>query len=72
MTGLGGGGAVEALVLQPPQPHVVAHDVQHPHHLAEDQHPAGDEGIQYMISGSLSMSGTYTTWLKIAPCWIPC
>ena len=21
------------------QPHVVAHDVQHAHHLAEDQHP---------------------------------
>ena len=60
VAGLGRGGAVQALVLQPPQPHVVAHNVQHPHHLAEDQHPAGDVDIQYMILGPISIPGTYT------------
>ena len=37
----GGRGAVEALVLEAAQAHVIADDVQHAHHLAEDQHPAG-------------------------------
>ena len=36
----GGRGAVEALVLEAAQAHVVADDVQHAHHLAEDQHAA--------------------------------
>ena len=36
----GGRGAVQALVLEAAQAHVVADDVQHAHHLAEDQHPA--------------------------------
>ena len=33
---LGRDGAVEPLVLVPAQGHVVAHDVEHAHHLAED------------------------------------
>ena len=35
-----GRGAVQALVLEAAQAHVVTDDVQHAHHLAEDQHPA--------------------------------
>lgn len=35
-----GRGAVQALVLEAAQAHVVADDVQHAHHLAEHQHPA--------------------------------
>ena len=34
------GGAIQALMLEAAQAHVVADDVQHAHHLAEYQHPA--------------------------------
>ena len=40
MTGSRGGGAVQALMLEASQAHVVADYIQHPHHLTEDQHPA--------------------------------
>ena len=40
MSGLRRGRAVQALVLEAAHAHVVADDVQHPHHLAEEQHPA--------------------------------
>ena len=36
MARAGGRGAVQALVLEAAQAHVVADDVQHAHHLAED------------------------------------
>ena len=38
-----GRGAIQSLVLVTAQAHVVTDDVQHPHHLAEDQHPAGSK-----------------------------
>ena len=38
-----GRGAIQSLVLVTTQPHVVTDDVQHPHHLAEYQHPAGSK-----------------------------
>jgi len=40
VAGSRGCGAIQALVLESAQPHVVADDVQHSHHLTEDQHPA--------------------------------
>ena len=40
VAGLCRGRAIQPLVLEASQPHVVAHDVQHPDHLAEDEHPA--------------------------------
>ena len=42
----GGRGAVQALVLEAAQAHVVADDVQHAHHLAEDQHPAAGRMVR--------------------------
>ena len=45
-----GSGAVQALVHKAAQAHVVADDVQHAHHLAEDEHPAAGPAPQ---SGSL-------------------
>ena len=43
MAGSRGGGAIEALMLEAPQAHVVTDNVQHAHHLAENQHPAWQE-----------------------------
>ncbi len=40
MAGSRGCGAIQALMLEAAQSHVVADDVQYPHHLTEDQHPA--------------------------------
>lgn len=34
------GGAIKPLMLEATQPHVIADDVQSPHHLAENQDPA--------------------------------
>ena len=34
------GGAIKPLVLEPPQAHVIADDIQQPDHLTEDEDPA--------------------------------
>ena len=38
------------------QAHVVTDDVQHPHHLAEDQHPAGSKNT--MLGSRLEQAST--------------
>ncbi len=40
MAGSRGRRAIQALMLEATQSHVVADDVQNSHHLTEDQHPA--------------------------------
>ena len=39
MAGGGRCGPIQALMLVPSEPHVVADDIQRSYHLAEDQHP---------------------------------
>ena len=60
-----GRGAIQSLVLVAAQAHVVTDDVQHPHHLAEDQDPGSKNsmlGIQLeqetLQHGLLSKSTT--------------
>lgn len=57
MAGSRGGGAVEALMLEASQAHVVADDVQHPHHLAEDQHPAMPSNTSASSAAALRQKG---------------
>ena len=63
----GGCGAIQALVLVAAQSHVVAHDVQHAHHLAEDQHPARSNKacfITYINAQQSTLSGgSAAVWL---------
>ena len=40
VAGSRGGGAIKALMLEATQTHVVTDDIQHSHHLTENQHPA--------------------------------
>lgn len=48
-------GAVKALVLEATQAHVVADDVQHAHHLAEDQHPAPHKTHAHPLSNKATI-----------------
>ena len=55
-----GSGAVQALVDKATQAHVVADNVQHAHHLAEDQHPAPGVAVSGASKAAASQSGNQT------------
>ena len=52
-----GSGAVQALVHKAAQAHVVADNVQHAHHLAEDQHPAAGVSVSGASKAAAHQSG---------------